>query len=68
MVPNGYLRKPVEGKLWKLGCHNGPVSRSNGLISTTGSKADVTGDERPQLRADIVCASLYLFTLPSGNK
>ena len=34
-----------KGKLWKLGCHSGPVSRGNVLISTTGSKADATGDE-----------------------
>ena len=45
---NGYLGKPGEGKLWKLGCHSGPVSRSIGLISTTGSKANVMGDERPR--------------------
>ena len=47
---NGYLGKPGEGKLWKLGCHSGPVSWSNGLISTKGSKADVTGNEHPQLQ------------------
>ena len=34
---NGNLGKPGEGRLWKLGCH--PMSQSNGLISTTGSKA-----------------------------
>ena len=47
---NGYLRKPGEGKLWKLGCHTGTVSRGNGLITTTGSKANVTGDEHLHLR------------------
>ena len=40
---------------WKVGCQSGPVSRRNGLISTTGLKADVTGDERPQLCAAIAC-------------
>ena len=38
---NGYLGSPEEGKLWKLGCHSGPVSRGNRLISTTSSKADM---------------------------
>ena len=46
-----YLGKPGEGKLSKVGCV--PVSRGNTLISTTGSKAYVTGDERSQLHADI---------------
>ena len=43
-----YQGKPGEDKLWKLGCHSGPVSWRNGLIFITGSKADVTGDERLQ--------------------
>ena len=43
---NGYLGKPGKGKLWELGCQSGPVSRGNGLISTTCSKANVTEDER----------------------
>ena len=30
-----------------------PDSRRNGLISTTGSKAYLTGDEHPQLRTAI---------------
>ena len=42
---NGYLRK-----LWKPGCHSGPVYWGNGLIFTTGSKANVTGDECLQLQ------------------
>ena len=50
------MGKPGEGKLWKVGCHSGPVSRCNGSISTTGSKANVMGDERLQLRAAIACA------------
>ena len=41
--------------MWKLRCHSGPVSRRNRLVSTTGSKDNVTGDKRPQLRAVIVC-------------
>ena len=53
ILPNGlvdkYLGKRRENKLWKVGCHSGPVSRRNKLISTTVSKANVTGDERPQL-------------------
>ena len=52
---------PRIGKLWKLKCHSGPVSRGNRLLSTTGSKAYVTGDERPQLCTATVCA----HTLPS---
>ena len=52
---NGYLGKPWEGKLWKLGCHSGPVSQGNGLISITGSKVNVTGDERLQLHAATAC-------------
>ena len=44
-----------EGKQWKVGCHSGPVSRGNRLISTTGSKANVAGDEHPQLRTATVC-------------
>ena len=42
---NGYLGKPGEGKLWKIGCHIGPVSRRNGLISITGSNAYGTGNK-----------------------
>ena len=57
---NGYLGKPWEGKLWKLECHSGPVSRRNGLISTTGSNFDVVRDERLHLRAATACAN----TLP----
>ena len=60
---NGYLRKPGEGKLRKLGYHSDPVSRDNGLISTIGSKANVTGDERRQLRATTACT--LNFTLPT---
>ena len=56
------LGKPGEGKLWNVGCHSGPVFWHNGLISTTGSKANVTGDERRQLRTAIACAPPY--TLP----
>ena len=40
--PNGLVDK------W---CHSGPASRGNILISITGSKAYVTGDERRQLLA-----------------
>ena len=50
---------------------SGPVSWSNGLISTTGSKAYVTGDERPQLRAAIACAptlSYYLYQDPQKRR
>ena len=47
ILPNWYLGKPEDDKLWKLGCYCGPVSRGNGFISTTGSKADVAEDERP---------------------
>ena len=36
------------------------VARGNGSISTTGSKANVTGDEGPQLHA----ATVYAPTLP----
>ena len=54
----------MEGKLWKLGCHSGPVSRGNGLISTTGSKADVTRDKRLQLRAAIACAPTLPYSWP----
>ena len=49
-------RETCEGKMWKVGCHSGPVSRRNGSISTTGLKAFVTGDERLRLLAAIVCA------------
>ena len=35
--------------MWKLGCHSGLVLRRNGLISTTRSEGNVTGDEWPQL-------------------
>ena len=55
--------KPGEGKLCKVGCHSGPVSRHNGLISTTGSKVNVTGDEHLQLRTAIACAN----TLPYSD-
>ena len=56
----------------KLRCHSGPVSWDNRLISTTGSKANVTGDERPQPHAAIACAPtlvfthriMYIFTIP----
>ena len=34
-----------------------PCVSSYGLTSTTGSKAYVMGDERPQLRAAITCAA-----------
>ena len=47
----GYLGQPKGGRLWKLGCHSDPVSLGNGLIYITDSKANVTGDDRPQLRA-----------------
>ena len=59
---NGYLGKPREGKLWKLSCYSGPVSLGNGLISTTGSKANATGDERLQLHATIASAPTLHFT------
>ena len=66
---NGYLGKPGEDKLWKVGCHSGPVSRCNGLNSTTGSKANATGDERPRLPAAIACAStLSVLLSPSLQK
>ena len=61
ILPNVLVDKwvlPGEGKLWKLGCHSGFVSRGNGLISITGSKANVTGDERPQLRTATTSATL----------
>ena len=45
----------------ELGCHSGPVSRGNGVISTTGSKANVMRDERPQLRAATACAEANLL-------
>ena len=38
------------------------MSRGNEILFTTGSKADVTGDERPQLRTRIACDP----TLPFG--
>ena len=53
---NGDPEKPVEGKLWKLRCHSGSVFWHNRLISTTDSKANVTGDECPQLRPATECA------------
>ena len=37
------------------------MSRPNGLISTTGSKANATGDECPQLRAAIECAPTFII-------
>ena len=40
------LGKPWNGKLLELGCHSDLVSQGNELISTTDSKANVTGDER----------------------
>ena len=50
--------------LWKVECHSGPVSRRNGLIFTTGSKANVTGDERPlQLRAATKCQHSLLIII-----
>ena len=60
-----YLGKPGIGKLWKVGCHSGPVSRRNESISTTGSKTYATGDERPQLRAASILpyTSLHLYKL-----
>ena len=49
---NGYLRQLREGKLWKPGFHAGPMSRGKGLFHHS-SKAKETGNERPQLRADL---------------
>ena len=49
--------------LWKLGCHNGSVSRGNGLISTTGSKVNVTGAERTHTLTHSFSLSEH-FTLP----
>ena len=60
---NRCLGKPGEGKLWKVRCHSGPAFQGNGLISTTGSKVNVTGDERPQLRAVTACVNTLYFTL-----
>ena len=60
--PPKYLGKPGEGKLWKLGCHSGPVSQDNKLISTTGSKANVARDEHPYLCAATACAPTLPFT------
>ena len=57
---NGYLGKPGEGKLWKVRYHSGPVSRRNGLITTTGSKANVTGDERTHLHTATACVYTLL--------
>ena len=37
------------------------LSRGNGLISTTGSKANVTGDELSQLSAATACAPPLLI-------
>ena len=67
---NGLVNKWVpketwEGKLWKVECHSGPVTWNNVLISTTGSKADVTRNERPHLCVVTACAptlpSIHLF-------
>ena len=55
--------KPGQGKLWKLGYYSEHVPRSNGLISTTGSKINATGDERPQLGTTIARTA----TLPKGK-
>ena len=62
ILPNGLVDKwvPGEGKQWKVECDSGPVSRHNGLLSTTSIKANVTGDECPQLCTAITCAN----TLP----
>ena len=47
----------------KLGCHSDPLSLGNGLISTTGSKADVAGDECLHQCAATACAP----TLPNNS-
>lgn len=36
------LGKPGEGNLWKSDCHTFPVLHGNGLLPTTGSKAEET--------------------------
>ena len=51
LLHNFIQAKLREGKLWKLVCHSVLVSRGNGLISTTGSEANVTGDEHLHLHA-----------------
>ena len=58
---NVYLRKPGEGKLWKVKCYYDPVSLCNESLHTTDSKAG-TGDEWPQLRTDTACEHI----LPSS--
>ena len=55
----GTQGKPGEGKLWKVGCHSGSVSRDNVFISTTSSKAYATGDKR-QLCTATACAPTLL--------
>ena len=67
IFPNGLVDK-WEGKLWKLGCHSGPVTWRNGLLSTTGSKAYVTGDERRShsTRSYSVCPRFTLQTMFGG--
>ena len=37
------------------------VALCPGVISTTGSKVDVAGDEHPQLRAATVCSPTLLY-------
>ena len=58
---NGYLGQPREGKLWEPGCHTGPMSRGKGFLSTTGSRAKETGDERPKPRAAAAYAPDFTF-------
>ena len=68
ILPNGLVDKWAPGKsgydkLWKLVYRSSPVSRGNRLIFTTVSKANVTGDERPHLRAATACSRTLPFTL-----
>ena len=62
----------TQGNLGKVNCGKldvtVTVSQHNRLISTTGSKAQVTGDERPQLRAAIVCAPTLSYHIDITQK
>ena len=51
--------QPLQGCVVSPDGKSGSVSQGNRLISTTGSKAFVTGDEHPQLRA----ATIYVPSL-----